>query len=78
MHVHFRQEVSGSDGVRDGQFASCWKNLAECKPHSLSSGALYPRTTRIQKKLSRAHPTAWDGITQMWPAYEPVATSLQE
>jgi hypothetical protein len=40
MHVHFRQEVSGSDGVRDGQFVSCWKNLAECKPHSLSSGAL--------------------------------------
>ncbi len=29
-------------------------------------------------KSSRAHPTAWDGITPMWPAYEPVATSLQE
>ena len=40
VHVHFRQEVSGSEGLRNGQFASCWKNLAECNPHSLSFGAL--------------------------------------
>ena len=76
MHVRFRHEVTAPMGC------AVSSHLLE---HSGRMQAAFvvvrcPLTPYDSDpwKSSRARPTAWDGITPMWPAYEPVATSLQE
>jgi hypothetical protein len=63
--------------VQDGQFASCWKNLAECKPHSLSFVPSHPvRLGSIEIIACAPHRVGWDHPNVA--GLRTGATSLQE